>query len=173
MVLISSHVLLVPDLQSSINIDLFKKSVELVEKCLTDAKMDKGKVHDVVLIGGSSRISKVQQLLPDFFDVAYGAAVQAANLAGMGNEKVQHIVLLDVTPLSLGTQISNGEMSVVILRNTTTPTKMEENYTTLYDNQTSVLFDVYEGERVKVVDNNWLGEFELSPFLLHPRVSLR
>jgi heat shock protein 1/8 len=186
MVLISSHVLLVPDLQSSINIDLFKKSVELVEKCLTDAKMDKGKVHDVVLIGGSSRISKVQQLLPDFFDgkqlnksinpdeaVACGAAVQAANLAGMGNEKVQHIVLLDVTPLSLGTQISNGEMSVVILRNTTTPTKMEENYTTLYDNQTSVLFDVYEGERVRVVDNNWLGEFELSPFLLHPRVSLR
>jgi heat shock protein 1/8 len=103
---------------AELNMDLFKKSIELVEKCLTDAKMDKRGVHDVVLIGGSSRIPKVQQLLQDFFDgkqlnksinpdeaVAYGAAVQAANLAGMGNEKVQHIVLLDVTPLSLGVEV--------------------------------------------------------------------
>jgi heat shock protein 1/8 len=167
---------------AELNMDLFKKSIELVEKCLTDAKMDKGGVHDVVLTGGSSRIPKVQQLLQDFFDgkqlnksinpdeaVACGAAVQAANLAGMGNEKVQHIVLLDVTPLSLGTQVLQGEMSVVIPRNTAIPTKMESYYTTVYDNQTSVLFDVYEGERVRVVDNNWLGEFKLSPIPAAPK----
>jgi heat shock protein 1/8 len=167
---------------AELNMDLFKKSVELVEKCLIDAKMDKGGVHDIVLTGGSSRIPKVQQLLQDFFDgkqlnksinpdeaVACGAAIQAANLAGMGNEKVKHIVLLDVTPLSLGTQILEGEMSVVIPRNTAIPTKMERYYTTANDNQTSVLFDVYEGERVRVVDNNWLGEFELSPIPAAPK----
>jgi heat shock protein 1/8 len=164
-----------------LNMDLFIKSIELVEKCLTDAKMNKRRVHDIVLTGGSSRIPKVQQLLQDFFDgkqlnksinpdeaVAYGAAVQAANLAGLG-EKVEQIVLLDVTPLSLGTQVDEGDMSVVIPRNTPIPTKMERNYTTLYDNQTYVLFSVYEGERVKVVDNNWLGEFTLSPIPAAPK----
>jgi heat shock protein 1/8 len=168
---------------AELNMDLFKKSIELVENCLTDAKMEKSGVHDVVLTGGSSRIPKVQQLLQDFFDgkqlnksinpdeaVAYGAAVQAANMAGMGNEKVQHMVLLDVTPLSLGVEIGEGrEMSVVIPRNTAIPTKMEGNYTTRYDNQTSVLFPVYEGERARVVDNNWLGEFVLSPIPAAPR----
>jgi heat shock protein 1/8 len=161
---------------TELNMDLFRKCMELVEKCLTDAKMDKSGVHDVVLTGGSSRIPKVQELLQDLFDgkqlnksinpdeaVAYGAAIQAAKMAGMGNEKVQHIVLLDVTPLSLGVSIDEGCMSIVIPRNTVIPTKMEENYTTLYDYQTSVLFPVYEGERARVVDNNWLGEFELSP----------
>jgi len=167
---------------AELNMDLFKKSIELVEKSLTDAKMDKREVHDVVLTGGSSRIPKVQQLLQDFFDgkqlnksinpdeaVAYGAAVQAANLAGMGNEKVQHIVLLDVTPLSLGVSADDGCMSVVIPRNTAIPTKMERNYTTGYDNQTSILFSAYEGERTRVVDNNWLGEFELSPIPATPK----
>jgi heat shock protein 1/8 len=166
---------------AELNMDLFKKSIELVEKSLTDAKMDKRGVHDVVLTGGSSRIPKVQQLLQDFFDgkqlnksinpdeaVAYGAAVQAANLAGMGNEKVQHIVLLDVTPLSLGVETRIGEMSIVIPRNTAIPTKMERKYTTRYDNQTSVLFPVYEGERARTVDNNWLGEFRLSPIPAAP-----
>jgi len=168
---------------AELNMDLFKKSIELVEKSLTDAKMDKRGVHDVVLTGGSSRIPKVQQLLQDFFDgkqlnksinpdeaVAYGAAVQAANLAGMGNEKIQNIVLLDVTPLSLGLSIDDeGWMSVVIPRNTTIPTKMEQNYTTNCDNETSVLFSVYEGERARVVDNNWLGEFRLSPIPAAPK----
>ncbi|XP_059456156.1 heat shock 70 kDa protein 1-like [Corylus avellana] len=167
---------------AELNMDLFKKSIKLVENCLTDAKMDKSGVHDIVLTGGSSRIPKVQELLQDLFDgkqlnksinpdeaVAYGAAVQAANMAGMGNEKVQHIVLLDVTPLSLGTQILEGEMSVVIPRNTAIPTKMEHYYTTVYDNQTSVLFSVYEGERAKVVDNNWLGEFTLAPIPAAPK----
>jgi heat shock protein 1/8 len=161
---------------AELNMDLFRKSIELVEKCLTDAKMDKSGVHDVVLIGGSSRIPRVQELLQDLFDgkqlnksinpdeaVAYGAAVQAAKMAGMGNEKVQHIVLVDVTPLSLGVETRIGDMSVVIPRNTVIPTKMEHNYTTFEDYQSSVLFPVYEGERARVVDNNWLGEFELSP----------
>jgi heat shock protein 1/8 len=162
---------------AELNMDLFKKSIELVENCLTDAKMDKSGVHDIVLTGGSSRIPKVQELLQDFFDgkqlnksinpdeaVAYGAAVQAAKMAGISNEKVQHIVLLDVTPLSLGVEVGlEEEMSVVIPRNTAIPTKMEQYYTTFYDNQTSVLFSVYEGESAKVVDNHWLGEFTFSP----------
>ena len=91
-------------------------------------------------------------------------------MVGMGNEKVQHIVLLDVTPLSLGIQVVlEEEMSVVIPRNTAIPTKMEHNYTTVYDNQISALFSVYECERVKVVDNNWLGEFTLSPIPAAPK----
>jgi heat shock protein 1/8 len=152
------------------------------EKCLADANMDKRGVHDVVLTGGSSRIPRVQQLLQDFCDgkqlnksintdeaVAYGAAIQAAKMVGMGNEKVQHIVLLDVTPLSLGVAIREGDMSVVIPRNTAIPIKMEGNYTTLYDNQTSVLYPVYEGERARVVDNNWSGEFTLSSIPAAPK----
>jgi heat shock protein 1/8 len=168
---------------AELNMDLFRKSIELVDNCLTDAKMDKSGVHDVVLTGGSSRIPKVQELLQELFDgkqlnksinpdeaVAYGAAVQAANMVGMGNEKVQQIVLLDVTPLSLGVSVRlEGDMSVVIPRNTAIPTKMEENYTTSYDYQTSVLFSVYEGERARVVDNNWLGEFTLSPIPAAPQ----
>jgi len=167
---------------AELNMDLFKKSVELVGKCLTDAKMDKGGVHDVVLIGGSSRIPKVQQLLQDFFDgkqlnksinpdeaVAYGAAVQAANMAGLGNEKVQGIVLLDVTPLSLGVKVEGDKMSVMIPKNTAIPTKMEQPYFNANDYQTSALLSIYEGERVKVVDNNWLGEFRLSPIPPAPK----
>jgi heat shock protein 1/8 len=166
-----------------LNMDLLRKSIELVEKCLSDAKMDKTRVDDVVLTGGSSRIPKVQQLLQDLFDgkqlnksinpdeaVAYGAAVQAANMAGMGNEKVQQIVLLDVTPLSLGVESLGGLMSVVIPRNTAIPTKMEQNsFTTSCDNQTSVRFSIYEGERARVVDNNLLGKFVLSPIPAAPQ----
>jgi heat shock protein 1/8 len=101
--------------------------------------------------------------------VAYGAAVQAAKLAGMGNEKVQNIVLLDVTPLSLGVSVSGGCMSVVIPRNTAIPTKIERDYTTFSDNQTSVLVSVYEGERARTVDNNWLGEFKLTRIPAAPK----
>ncbi|KAB1217889.1 putative mediator of RNA polymerase II transcription subunit 37c [Morella rubra] len=149
--------------------------LELVEKCLTDAKMDKCNVHDVVLTGGSSRIPKVQRLLQELFDgkelnksihpdeaVAYGAAIQAANLTGMGNKQVQRVVLIDVTPLTLGLGDYLGEMSVVIPRNNAIPTKMERKFTNPYDNQTSLRFPVYEGERARAKDNNFLGEFTLS-----------
>ncbi|KAK4579145.1 hypothetical protein RGQ29_029000 [Quercus rubra] len=166
---------------SELNMDLFRKCIAIVERCLTDAKMDKSCVHAVVLSGGSSRIPKVQQLLQDFFDgkelckslnpdeaVAYGAAVQAAILTGIRNEKLQDLVLLDVTPLSLGVSVKGTEMSIVIPRNTAIPTE-KEGYYTVSDNQTSALISIYEGERARTYDNNLLGQFNLSGIPPAPR----
>ncbi|XP_050913429.1 heat shock 70 kDa protein 4 [Lathyrus oleraceus] len=157
-----------------LNMDLFEKCLDIVKSCLADAKMAKGSVDDVVLVGGSSRIPKVQQLLKDFFKekdlcssinpdeaVAYGAAVQAALLCE-GIKNVPNLVLQDVTPLSLGKAIDGDVMNVVIPRNTSIPTKKTRKYSTLEDNQPYVSIMVYEGERMVASENNLLGLFHLS-----------
>ncbi|KAK9748928.1 hypothetical protein RND81_02G091200 [Saponaria officinalis] len=155
-----------------LNMDLFEKCMYPVEKCLKDANMEKTDVHEVVLVGGSSRIPKVQQLLVDFFRgkelcksinpdeaVACGAAMYAAFLNGLDHKD---FVLQDVTPLSLGINCYSGLMVVLIPRNTPIPARMEKIRSTPLDNMTKVLFNVYEGERPIAKDNNLLGSFILS-----------
>eukprot|EP00253_Pinus_taeda_P020953 PITA_20953 len=153
-----------------LNTDFFDKCMRILNQCLQDARMSKDQINEVVLVGGSTRIPKVQELLQDFFHgkklckglnpdeaVAYGAAVQAAVL---NNEDI-HLLLQDVTPLSVGIEVPGGVMSVVVPRNTPIPTQTEVSYTTAFDNQTEVLFLVYEGERAMAADNNLLGKFQL------------
>ncbi|KAL8286165.1 hypothetical protein RQP46_004653 [Phenoliferia psychrophenolica] len=165
-----------------INATTFRSTLDPVEKVLKDAKMDRAKVDDIVLVGGSTRIPKIQSLVSEFFGgralnksinpdeaVAYGAAVQAAVLTGQTSEKTADLLLLDVAPLSLGVAMQGDVFGVVVPRNTPIPTNKSRTFTTVEDNQTTVTFPVYEGERVTCKENRLLGEFELSGITPQPR----
>jgi L1 cell adhesion molecule like protein len=162
--------------------DIFKKTLESVETALRDAKLDKHCIDDIVLVGGSSRIPKIQQMLSEFFGgrelcktlnpdecVAHGAATQAAALSGVQDEQIKDMLLLDVTPISLGIQTAHDVFAAVVPRNTTVPVRKSQLFSTFADNQDTVTIKVYEGERPLCKDNNLLGTFDLTGIPPAPR----